>query len=123
MDDYNGLYKTNPKLSIAMMLAMFSLAGIPPFAGFFSKFFIFYAAAEQGFYILVLIALINTVISLYILLFLKCSMVNTGSVIREYQIQCKRYNIHPPYIFHLSRYRISLIFPTKGHIINIIGGQ
>ena len=62
MDDYNGLYKTNPKLSIAMMLAMFSLAGIPPFAGFFSKFFIFYAAAEQGFYILVLIALINTVI-------------------------------------------------------------
>ena len=66
MDDYNGLYKTNPKLSIAMMLAMFSLAGIPPFAGFFSKFFIFfYAAAEQGFYILVLIALINTVISLY----------------------------------------------------------
>ena len=65
MDDYNGLYKTNPKLSIAMMLAMFSLAGIPPFAGFFSKFFIFYAAAEQGFYILVLIAPMNTVISLY----------------------------------------------------------
>lgn len=40
MDDYNGLYKTNPKLSVVMMLAMFSLAGIPPFAGFFSKFFI-----------------------------------------------------------------------------------
>ena len=59
MDDYNGLYKTNPKLSIAMMLAMFSLAGIPPFAGFFSKFFIFYAAAEQGFYILVLIRLFH----------------------------------------------------------------
>lgn len=34
MDDYNGLYKTNPKLSVVMMLAMFSLAGIPPFAGF-----------------------------------------------------------------------------------------
>ena len=49
MDDYNGLYLTNPKLSLAMMLAMFSLAGIPPFAGFFSKFFIFAAAAEQGF--------------------------------------------------------------------------
>ena len=65
MDDYNGLYRTNPKLSLAMMLAMFSLAGIPPFAGFFSKFFIFAAAAEQGFYILVLIALINTIISLY----------------------------------------------------------
>lgn len=65
ISDYNGLYKTNPKLSIVMMLAMFSLAGIPPFAGFFSKFFIFMAAAEQGYYILVLIALINTIISLY----------------------------------------------------------
>lgn len=34
MEDYNGLYRTNPKLSVAMMLALFSLAGIPPFAGF-----------------------------------------------------------------------------------------
>ena len=65
MDDYNGLYRTNPKLSVAMMLALFSLAGIPPFAGFFSKFFIFYAAVEEGFYVLVFIALLNTIISLY----------------------------------------------------------
>jgi NADH-quinone oxidoreductase subunit N len=48
-----------------MMLSVFSLGGIPPFAGFFSKFFIFMAAAEQGEYILVFIALLNTVISLY----------------------------------------------------------
>ncbi len=68
MDDYRGLYKTNPRLSFAMMLAMFSLAGIPPFAGFFSKFFIFTSAINQGsvaIYVLVLIALINTIISLY----------------------------------------------------------
>lgn len=68
MDDYNGLYKTNPRLAVVMMLAMFSLAGIPPFAGFFSKFFIFTGALEQGsvaIYVLVLIALINTIISLY----------------------------------------------------------
>ena len=65
MDDYNGLYRTNPKLSVAMMLALFSLAGIPPFAGFFSKFFIFYASVEEGFYVLVFIALLNTIISLY----------------------------------------------------------
>ena len=68
MDDYRGLSKTNPKLSFAMMLAMFSLAGIPPFAGFFSKFFIFTSAINQGsiaIYVLVLIALINTIISLY----------------------------------------------------------
>ncbi|MGI6573613.1 MAG: NADH-quinone oxidoreductase subunit N [Fermentimonas sp.] len=65
ISDYNGLYGTNPKLSVVMMLAMFSLGGIPPFAGFFSKFFIFSAAIEQGFYVLVLIAALNTVISLY----------------------------------------------------------
>ncbi|MCB6971454.1 MULTISPECIES: NADH-quinone oxidoreductase subunit N [Butyricimonas] len=65
IDDYNGLYSTNPRLSFVMMLALFSLAGIPPFAGFFSKFFIFAAAAEQGYYVLVFVALINTVISLY----------------------------------------------------------
>lgn len=68
MDDYNGLYRTNPMLSVTMMLAMFSLAGIPPFAGFFSKFFIFRAAVEPGttsLYVLVLIALINTIVSLY----------------------------------------------------------
>ena len=68
MDDYRGLYKANPRLSFAMMLAMFSLAGIPPFAGFFSKFFIFTSAINQGsvaIYVLVLIALINTIVSLY----------------------------------------------------------
>lgn len=68
IDDYNGLRRTNPWLSFTMMLAMFSLAGIPPFAGFFSKFFIFVGATKTGemsMYILVLIALINTIISLY----------------------------------------------------------
>lgn len=68
MDDYRGLYRSNPRLSVAMMLAMFSLAGIPPFAGFFSKFFIFTSAINQGsvaIYVLVLIALINTIVSLY----------------------------------------------------------
>ena len=68
MDDYNGLFRTNPWLAFTMMLAMFSLGGIPPFAGFFSKFFIFVGACHQGsiaIYILVLIALVNTIISLY----------------------------------------------------------
>lgn len=68
MDDYRGLYRTNPRLAFTMMLAMFSLAGIPPFAGFFSKFFIFTGAlqgASAAIYVLVLIALINTIVSLY----------------------------------------------------------
>jgi NADH-quinone oxidoreductase subunit N len=64
-DDYNGLYQTNPKLTMVMTLALFSLAGIPPFAGFFSKFFVFAAAFNSGYYLIVFIALVNTVISLY----------------------------------------------------------
>lgn len=65
IQDYNALYRTNPRLSFLMTLALFSLAGIPPFAGFFSKFFVFMAAFQGGFHLLVFIALVNTVISLY----------------------------------------------------------
>jgi NADH-quinone oxidoreductase subunit N len=68
MDVYNGFYQTNPKLAFLMTLALFSLAGIPPFAGMFSKFFVFMAAAQQGSflaYLVVFIALVNTVVSLY----------------------------------------------------------
>ena len=64
-EDYNGLYKTNPRLTMVMTLALFSLAGIPPFAGFFSKFFVFAAAFQSGYYLIVFIALVNTIISLY----------------------------------------------------------
>lgn len=77
IDDYNGLYQTNPKLSLIMTLALFSLAGIPPVAGFFGKFFLFTAAAEKGFYLLVLIAVLNTIISLYYyLLVVKAMFIN-----------------------------------------------
>ncbi len=65
MDDYEGLYRTNPKLSLLMMLALFSLAGIPPLAGFFGKFFLYAAAASKGYYALVFIAVVNATISLY----------------------------------------------------------
>jgi NADH-quinone oxidoreductase subunit N len=79
IEDYNGLYRTNPNLSLVMMLALFSLAGIPPVAGFFGKFFLFTAAAQQGFYYLVLIALINTIVSLYYYLLVIKAMFLTKS--------------------------------------------
>ena len=71
MSAYNGFYQTNPRLAFLLTLALFSLAGIPPFAGMFSKFFVFLAAVDghtqQPFwsYFVVFIALINTVVSLY----------------------------------------------------------
>ncbi len=65
MADYEGLYRSNPRLSLVMLLALFSLAGVPPVAGFFGKFFLFMSAAGEGYYGLVLVAVINVVISLY----------------------------------------------------------
>ena len=74
MDSYDGFYTTNPKLSFLMTLALFSLAGIPPFAGMFSKFFVFMAGVSGHTfdttvgalaYIVVFVALVNTVVSLY----------------------------------------------------------
>ena len=71
MSAYNGLYQTNPKLAFIMTIALFSLAGIPPFAGMFSKFFVFMAGVQgqdaHPFwpYFVVFVALVNTVVSLY----------------------------------------------------------
>jgi NADH-quinone oxidoreductase subunit N len=62
-----------------MMLALFSLAGIPPLAGFFGKFFLFTAVAESGYYTLLFIAVLNTVISLYYyLLVVKAMFINAS---------------------------------------------
>lgn len=93
MTDYRGLSKTNPALAFSMMLAMFSLAGIPPFAGFFSKFFIFTGAINQGsvaIYVLVLIALINTIVSLYYyLLVVKAMYISPDEpVIAKFRSSC-----------------------------------
>ena len=90
MADYNGLYRTNPKLAVVMTLALFSLAGIPPFAGFFSKFFVFASAFEEGFHVLVFIALINTVISLYYyLLVVKAMFINPNdSPVAAFRSDC-----------------------------------
>jgi NADH-quinone oxidoreductase subunit N len=65
IDDLKGFYKTNPGLSLIMLVSLFSLAGIPPVAGFFGKFFLFTAAASKGMYFLVLFAVLNATVSLY----------------------------------------------------------
>ena len=65
IDDLKGLYKTNPLLSWILAIALFSLAGIPPTAGFFGKFFLIFAGAVKGNYVIITIAALNMVISLY----------------------------------------------------------
>lgn len=65
IDDYKGLYRTNPFLSWIMALALFSLAGIPPTAGFFGKLFLLTAGSTRRNFWIILIAGLNMVISLY----------------------------------------------------------
>jgi NADH-quinone oxidoreductase subunit N len=65
-----GLHRRSPLLALALMVSLFSLAGIPPTIGFTSKFLVFVAAMEKGFFTLVLIAMINVLISLYYYLLL-----------------------------------------------------
>lgn len=65
IDDYKGLYQTNPFLSWIMALALFSLAGIPPTAGFFGKLFLLSAGAAAGNYWFIGVAALNMIISLY----------------------------------------------------------
>ncbi|MEO8766069.1 MAG: NADH-quinone oxidoreductase subunit N [Ginsengibacter sp.] len=65
IDDYKGLYQTNPFLSWILALALFSLAGIPPTAGFFGKLFLITAGASKGNYFFIIVAALNLVVSLY----------------------------------------------------------
>jgi len=65
MDDYKGFYKGNPLLAWVLAISLFSLAGIPPMAGFFGKFFLLLAGAGKGNYLLIVIAALNMVLSLY----------------------------------------------------------
>ena len=93
MAAYNGFYQTNPKLSFLMTLALFSLAGIPPFAGMFSKFFVFMAGVQNGqplAYFVVFVALVNTVVSLYYyLLIVKCMYITkTDSPLPTFKSDC-----------------------------------
>ena len=65
IEDYRGLSLTNPLMSLGMMIALFSLAGIPPLSGFVGKFFLFSIASKAGFHWLVAVAAVNSTISLY----------------------------------------------------------
>ena len=65
IEDYKGLYQTNPFISWVLALALFSLAGIPPTAGFFGKLFLITAGASRGNYLFITVAALNMIISLY----------------------------------------------------------
>ncbi len=65
ISDYKGFYKTNPLLAWVLALSLFSLAGIPPTAGFFGKFFLLMSGGGQNNTVLIVIAALNMIVSLY----------------------------------------------------------
>jgi NADH-quinone oxidoreductase subunit N len=65
ISDYKGFYQENKFLSWTLAIALFSLAGVPPTAGFFGKFFLLLAAASKGYYLLIAFAALNMVVSFY----------------------------------------------------------
>ena len=65
INDLSGLSKNHPLLALSFLLILFSLAGIPPLAGFFAKFYIFMAVIEANMYMLAIIGLVTTVVSAF----------------------------------------------------------
>ncbi len=65
IEDLSGLSKNHPVLSLSLLIMLFSLAGIPPLAGFFAKFYIFKSVIEESMFFLAIVGLISTVIAAY----------------------------------------------------------
>jgi len=65
IEDLSGLSKNHPLLSLSLLLILFSLAGIPPLAGFFAKFYIFKSVLEQSMYFLAIVGLLSTVVAAF----------------------------------------------------------
>ena len=65
IDDLSGLSKNHPILAFSLLVVLFSLAGIPPLAGFFAKFYIFMAVIEESMYFLAIVGLLSTVIAAF----------------------------------------------------------
>ena len=65
IDDLSGLSKNHPMLALSLLIILFSLAGIPPLAGFFAKFYVFKAVIEQSMYFLAIVGLLSTVVAAF----------------------------------------------------------
>ena len=65
IDDLSGLSKNHPLLSLSLLVILFSLAGIPPLAGFFAKFYVFKSVLEQSMYFLAIVGLLSTVVAAF----------------------------------------------------------
>ena len=116
IDDLSGLSKNHPLLSLAMLVSLFSLAGIPPLAGFFAKFYIFMAVIEQEMYFLAIVGLLSTVVAAFYYL----RIIKTIYFDEEKQKYDKDHNLGLKLSLILSTLIIATYFIYPSGLISII---
>nr|QWW93083.1 NADH-plastoquinone oxidoreductase subunit 2 [Fossombronia mylioides] len=110
--DYAGLYIKDPLLSFSLTLCLLSLGGLPPLTGFFGKLYLFWCGWQSGFYFLVFIGLITSVISLYYYLkIIKLILTKKNNEINPY---IQAYIITLPNIFSKNPVEFVMIFCALG---------
>ena len=116
LDDLSGLSKNHPLISLSLLILLFSLAGIPPMAGFFAKFYIFVSVIEQSMYFLAIVGLISTVVSaFYYLRIIKIIYFDAPKEVYD-----QDYNIGLKISLIVSTLIILLYFIYPSGLINIV---
>ena len=116
IDDLSGLSKNHPLLSLSLLIILFSLAGIPPLAGFFAKFYIFKSVIEQSMYFLAIVGLLSTVVAaFYYLRIIKIMYFDT-----ERESYDKDHSLWLKFSLTFSTLAILTYFIFPGQLIEVI---
>ncbi len=116
LNDLSGLSKNHPVISLCMLILLFSLAGIPPTAGFFAKFYIFVSVIEESMYFLAIVGLLSTVVSaFYYLKIIK--IIYFDPPIKEYD---KDHNLGLKFSLTISTLLILLYFAYPNSLISFV---
>ena len=116
IEDLSGLSKNHPLMSISLLIILFSLAGIPPLAGFFAKFYIFKSVLEQSMYFLAIVGLLSTVIAaFYYLRIIKIIYFD-----KEKEKYDTDHNIWLKFSLIFSTLIILAYFIFPGHLVDIV---
>jgi len=119
IQDLAGISKQNPLLAISFLIIMFSLAGIPPLAGFFAKFYVFMSVIESGMYTLAIIGLLTTVISAFY--YLRIIKIIYFDEIKNPFDRIKNFGIKTTVLLSCSTLVLFFLFPSiLNNIVNVL---
>ena len=116
IEDLSGLSKNHPLISLSLLIILFSLAGIPPLAGFFAKFYIFKSVLEQSMYFLAIVGLLSTVIAAFYYL----KIIKVIYFDKEKEKYDTDHNIWLKFSLTLSTFLILFYFIFPSQIIEIV---